>query len=174
MNDRIDLPMDKIKEMFENGYSAKQIADLYYVSAGTIYNRFEQLGLSATKRSRDKIEYVKQKVRELYNNNDITIKELAEQLGVQETEIYRHAREMKIIRKRKVQYIKDAIGKETFEKVYNECETYREVAEHFNISIASVRTLAIKFGIPTKPYKTTRYLETKRNKETTTKTDMSN
>lgn len=169
---KIDLPMDKIKEMFENGYSAREIADLYYVSVGTIYKRFEQLGLSASKRSRDKIEYVKQKVRELYNNNDITIRELAEQLGVQETEIYRHAREMKIIRKRRVQYIRDVIKKETFEKVYNGCETYKEVAKHFNISVSSVRTLAIKLGIPTKPYKSTRHLETKRNKETTTKTDM--
>ena len=174
MTDRIDLPMNKIKEMFENGYSAKEIADLYYVSTVTIYNRFKQLGLSASKRSRDRIEYVKEKVKELYDNNDISIKEIAELLDVQETVIYRHAREMKLSRKRKVQYVKDIIGKEEFTKVYNEYETYREVAEHFNISISSVRTLAIRLNIPTKPYKTKEYLETKRLKETTTKTDMSN
>lgn len=174
MNDRINLPLNKIKEMFENGYAAREIAELYYVSSGTIYNRFKQLGLSASKRSRDRIEYVKEKVKELYSDSNIEIKEIAELLNVQETVIYRHAREMKLPRKRKVQYVKDIVGKEEFTKIYNEYETYREVAEHFNISISSVRTLAIRLNIPTKPYKTREYLETKRIKETPTKTDMSN
>lgn len=148
MTDRIELPLNEIKEMFEEGYTLKQIAETYFISITTVASRLRELGLFANERVVKKSNCVKEKVKELYNDETITISKIAKNLKVQDTTIYKYARKLGLPKREKS--LLEKIGRDKFINTYLNNRTYEKVADKLNISYSAVRKYAMILGLPLK------------------------
>lgn len=148
MLERLELPLNEIKEMFEEGYTLKQIAETFFVSITTIASRLKELGYIANERLVEKNNYVKEKVKELYNDETITISKIAKKLKVQDTTIYKYARKLGLPKREKS--LLEKIGRDKFINVYLNNRTYENVADKLNISYSAVRKYAMILELPLK------------------------
>ena len=148
MLERLELPLNEIKEMFEEGYTLKEIAETYFISITTVASRLRELGLFANERVMKKSNCVKEKVKELYNDETITISKIAKKLKVQDTTIYKYARKLGLPKREKSLLKK--IGRDKFINAYLNNRTYEKVADKLNISYSAVRKYAMILGLPLK------------------------
>lgn len=161
MLERLELPLNEIKEMFEEGYTLKEIAETFFVSITTIASRLKELGYIANERLVEKNNYVKEKVKELYNDETITISKIAKKLKVQDTTIYKYARKLGLPKREKS--LLEKIGRDKFINVYLNNRTYDNVADKLNISYSAVRKYAMILELPLK--KSRRYIINEDNME---------
>lgn len=161
MLERLELPLNEIKEMFEEGYTLKEIAETYFISITTVASRLRELGLFANERVMKKSNCVKEKVKELYNDETITISKIAKKLKVQDTTIYKYARKLGLPKREKSLLKK--IGRDKFINAYLNNRTYEKVADKLNISYSAVRKYAMILELPLK--KSRRYIINEDNME---------
>lgn len=148
MLERLELPLNEIKEMFKEGYTLKEIAETYFISITTVASRLRELGLFASERLIVEKNNLKEKVKELYNDETITISKIAKKLKVQDVTIYKYARELGLPKREKS--LLEKIGRDKFINAYLNNRTYENVADKLNISYSAVRKYAMILGLPLK------------------------
>lgn len=148
----INLPLDEIEEMYLEGYTVQEIAELYYVSHTTIAFRLKEIGLKASQRLENRTKFIKNEIKKIYPDTSITVNEIAERLQTHPTTVYKYARKLELHRPKATKeiYLGRRVDKDKFIEVYNKYSKYEIVAYKLHISVASVRKYALMLGLPLK------------------------
>lgn len=160
MTDRINLPIEDIKEMYLGGFTYKDIAKAFYVNNRTIVEELSKIGVNAQSR----INYRKEQVKKLYQDKKLSVEDIANIIGVESFTVSKYARQMGIHKKTDYKIRLDTmIGRDKFIRVYNNCNTYTQVSQRFGISELTVRNYSELLNLKPKPSK--RYIINEENKE---------
>ena len=148
----INLPLGIIKEMYLNGCTIQEIANKYYVCHSTIAARLKEIGIKASQRLENRTEFIKNEVKKLYTNTNITVDEIAKKLRAHPTTVYKYAKEFKLHRPKanKEIYLGKRFDKDKFIELHSKYDEYERIASKLNISVASVRKYVIILGLPRK------------------------
>lgn len=149
---RIDLPIEEIKEMYLSDYSLREIAKIYFVSENLIYNRLKEIGIT----KKDKVHRLEEQIKELYQNETLSIEYISDTLGVSEATVINYIKKLglekrKTAPKKRELLLDKVIGREKFAKIYNELDKYTEISDRLDISVFSIAKYAKILGLPPKP-----------------------
>ena len=145
---RINLPIEEIKEIYLAGYSLEEIGKIFYVSPNLIYKRLKEIGINCTYR----INFRKKQIKELLKDKTLNIEDIADIVKIDPQTVRLYAKEMNITIPTVRKIILDTkIPRERFIKIYNKYDMYKDIANTLKISTTTVTNYAKLLNLPLKP-----------------------
>ena len=136
---------DKLKAMYEDAkIKLDDIVDEFKISEGAIVKKAKELRIS---KKRDFYEWSSHKLRklkELYNDKDLTMPNIAELMETTEAVIRNKAKEQRLVKAETDLFSIDDIN---YIKRNKDVKTETEIAEHLGRSLVSIRLQLSKAGI---------------------------
>lgn len=149
----VDIPQEEVARLYyEEGLTQEQIGEIYGVSFSGISQRMRKWGMETRTQSDYKIEIQKELLEELYYNQRLTLKQIAEIFGVTDGTVANRMKEYGMKRRKHSDYTYIDIPKEELCQLYVEYQmTVSSIAEIYGCAVSSVYKRLAEHGIELRP-----------------------
>nr|DAF63630.1 MAG TPA: LAGLIDADG DNA endonuclease family [Podoviridae sp. ctz6O13] len=141
MSNKIDI--EKVTKLYiEDKLPIRHIAEKLGYGYGTLYKAIKDAGLTREKINNTKsprILALKEKIKDLYVNKKMSSEEIAKEVDICSRTVIFHLHEMGV----KLRPVKK-IDHDTFEKLWNEGRTDKEIADYFDVSVFTIKSYRTK------------------------------
>lgn len=138
---------DTLYELYwEENFSMNDIADELNCGIGTVQHWMNKYGIDRRNHTREKITISEDSLRKLYCEEDLTMKEVGDELGYSKQQVHYWMEEHDI--KRRSRPLEVKIDEETLREYYVEKEwSQKMIGEKFDCSRGTIRRRIERFGI---------------------------